>query len=284
MRTLSSGYELCEAPRPDGVGGVYFSDVAAGGVYRADGGGRVEVVVPRRRAVGGIALHADGGVVVTGRSVCHVRDGVSRDLATVDGVIFNDLCCDHYGRVWVGGSRPVADPASPGRRAGSVFRIGIDGRLDELCGGLGLPNGLGFSPEGDILYVADSASREILALRLDSMGNVVDQRVWLDLKAGQPLDFAFPPTNTTPDGLAVDEDGGVWVAMLRRGLLQRFTTDGTADVAIEAPSALVTSLAFGGDDGKDVFVTTAREPGGSDGALLETRSPIAGLRQPSARV
>lgn len=127
MEPLVSGYDLVEAPRSDLEGRVYFSDVSRGEVYRLGSDGRVDAVVAKRRGVGGIVLHADGGVVVTGRSVCHVDGDDSRDILAIDGVVFNDLCCDADGRVWVGGSRAAEGAGQSGRRSGSVYRIDPDG-------------------------------------------------------------------------------------------------------------------------------------------------------------
>ena len=77
---LATGYQLVEGPRADGQGGVYFTDALGGGVYRWSVDG-IEIVVPKRRGVGGLALHTDGGVVVSGRDVTHVApDGTNRLL------------------------------------------------------------------------------------------------------------------------------------------------------------------------------------------------------------
>ena len=93
FETLAHGFGLVEGPRFDAAGALYFSDVHGGGVYRRRPDGAIETVVQRRRGVGGIALHADGGVVISGRDICHVRNGASRILFQrppgVGG--FNDL-------------------------------------------------------------------------------------------------------------------------------------------------------------------------------------------------
>ena len=106
MRRIASGFGLVEGPRVDGKGNLYFADVTKGGVYRRTPGGEVELVVPRRRGVGGIALHARGGLVISGRDVCHVRDGSTRILfERPEGVGgFNDLFTDAQGRVYLGRS------------------------------------------------------------------------------------------------------------------------------------------------------------------------------------
>src|SRR4029434_3914533 len=109
MTPLVWGYTSVEAPRADGQGGLYFSDIIAGGVYHRAPDGTVTTVIPKRRGVCGLALHADGGLVVVRRDVSHVRDGQSRQLLTVDGALgFNDLTTDADGRVYVGSRRGPA--------------------------------------------------------------------------------------------------------------------------------------------------------------------------------
>ena len=78
IELLTTGYGLVEGPRVDDADNLYFSDVHHGGVRRRAPDGTIDVVVPKRRGVGGIALHADGGLVISGRNICHVRDGETR--------------------------------------------------------------------------------------------------------------------------------------------------------------------------------------------------------------
>jgi xylono-1,5-lactonase len=284
MEALVSGHDLLEAPRPDLEGGVYFSDVSQGGVHRLGINGVVGIVVAKRRGVGGIVLHADGGVVITGRSVCHVDGDVSRDVLAIGGVVFNDLCCDADGRVWVGGSRAAEGAGRSGRRSGSVYRIDPNGHVVEVCDGLGIPNGMGFSGDGTRLYVVDSAVRQIFALAVDVSGEVGERAVFADLSRGGSADFGFPPRQPTPDGLAVDEVGGVWVAMLGAGSLQRFDPEGRLEATVDVPASHVTSLAFGGPDRRDLYITSARESDEISGALFHTSASVAGSAQWSARV
>src|SRR5438270_10768127 len=75
LERLAYGYGLLEGPRVDAGGNLYFSDVPNGGVYRRALDGTITTAIPKRRGVGGIALHADGGLLVSGRDISHVRDG-----------------------------------------------------------------------------------------------------------------------------------------------------------------------------------------------------------------
>ena len=103
MQQVATGYGLVEGPTWDASKGLYFSDVIGGGVFLLGRDGSVSTVVPKRRGVGGIALHADGGLVVGGRDIAHVRLGsletnVLLDTAHANGATgFNDLTTDAAG-------------------------------------------------------------------------------------------------------------------------------------------------------------------------------------------
>jgi gluconolactonase len=255
---------LLEAPRwlPDGS--VLFSNVLAGGVWRHRPDGTVEEVVPKRRGIGGLVPHADGGVVVTGRSVVHVLpDGSSRDLLTdIDGVVgFNDLTTDAQGRVLVGalrfhpfgGEEPVA---------GEVWRIDAPGEASKLLGPVVWANGIGVSPDGGTVYVCDYQQAAVLA------GPAA---------GGELEELARAPEGASCDGLAVDAGGDLWVALGAGGGIGRYTSGGRLQAVHDAPAEFVSSMSFGGEDGQDLFVTTI-------GALLKSRADVAGLPVVAASV
>jgi gluconolactonase len=246
METLAFGYGLIEGPRAAPDGSLYFSDVHHGGVRRLLSDGSVEVVVPKRRGVGGIALHADGGVVISGKNICHVRDGETRVLYARDDVGgFNDLYTDAAGRVYCGSLRD--DPfavTGPDRRTGDCYRIDLDGSVTTLYEGIGLTNGIGFSPDGRRMYHADTAIRSVVVHDLDADGNVVGEGVFAVLRRGMP------------DGLTVDTDGGVWVAAYGGGCVSRFHADGTLDRHVDVPASNVTSLCFAGAGLDELVVVT----------------------------
>src|SRR5437762_9820005 len=124
---IAHGYGLAEAPTIDIDASVVFSDVLGGGVYRIDAAGNVTTIVPKRRGVGGIAIHADGGIVCSGRDVVHVRDGETRTVLHVDGVAgWNDLGTDEAGRVYAGALRfAVFDPDAEAV-PGELWNVGGD--------------------------------------------------------------------------------------------------------------------------------------------------------------
>jgi xylono-1,5-lactonase len=270
---LASGFGLAEAPTVEPGGALLFSDVLGGGVHRLDGSS-VTTLVPKRRGVGGIALHADGGVVVSGRAIVHVRDGETRTILDVEGVAgWNDLCTDSAGRVYAGALRfAVFDPsATP--VPGELWRIDTDGTATVLYGDVIHANGVGLSPDERTIYHSDSRANQVIVHDLTEDGAAIRRRA---------IDTA---PYGSPDGLVVDERGYIWVAIIGSVGLACFTPDGELDTTLDLPSTLVTSLCFGGDDGRDLFVTTGNHADTAlKGCVLHTRAPIAGARPPAARV
>lgn len=273
METLAFGYGLIEGPRVDAAGNLYFSDVPNGGVYCRAPGGEITTVIPKRRGVGGIALHADGGIVVSGRNVCHVRDGETRVLFGRDDIPgWNDIFTDARGRVYAGALRDNAFQEGP-RRAGELWRIDSEGEAVELYADVGLSNGIGFSPDGRLLYHSDSTRRHVIVHDVAPDGTPSRRRVFV------------APAGGVPDGLSVDEEGGVWVALYNGGCVARFTPDGELDRSVEVPARGVTSLCFGGSDMCDLYIVTAdnTEEPSRGGTIFRTRSLVAGLPAPPAR-
>jgi len=274
METLAFGYGLVEAPRVDGAGNLYFSDVTGGGVYRRSPDGTIETIVPKRRGVGGMVLHAEGGVVVSGKDVSHVRDGATRVLLTVDGVVgFNDLTTDARGRVYVGSMRSGAMEIE-GRIPGELWRIDGERSAAEVYRDVDFANGVGFSPDERTIYHSNYSAGVVLAHDFDADGNARRRRVFARMPKGNP------------DGLAVDEAGCVLVALAPGGGVARFRPDGELDTVIEVPSRFVTSLCFGGADRRDLYIVTAdnAEDPGRGGTIFRTRSDVPGLIAPLARV
>jgi gluconolactonase len=243
--------------------------------------GSIEVVVPKRRGVGGIALHADGGIVVSGKNISHVRDGETRVLYERDDVGgFNDLFTDDRGRIYVGSLRD--DPFRVGgeeRTTGDCHRIDAPGESVTLYTGVTLSNGIGFSPDRRRMYHSDSGVAGILAHDLDEAGDVV---------ASSRSIFARLPQGF-PDGLAVDAEGGVWVAVYGAACVTRVAPDGSEDGRIAIPANEVTSLCFAGPDLDELIVVTADNTDddtrkGSIFRVSADQVGVRGLPAPLARI
>jgi D-xylonolactonase len=273
FETLASGYGLVEGPTVDTGGNLLFSDVLGGGVYRVAPDGGIETVVPKRRGVGGIALHADGGIVLSGRDLVHVRDGETRVVYGIDGLPgWNDLCADSSGRIYAGALRfmvfdPDAEPVP-----GECWRVDAPGQATRLYGGVVHANGIALSPAEDRIYHSDTRV------------GVVHVHDLVDDEAVRPRRFHFP--DGMPDGLAVDELGCVWVASAGAGCVVRLTPEGGVDRRVEVPARVVTSVCFGGTDRRDLYVVSGDntdEPA-RRGCVFRTRIDVAGAPVYPARV
>jgi gluconolactonase len=274
LETIAWGYGLAEAPRVDAEGNLWFSDVVGGGVYRRLPDGAVETVIPKRRGVGGLLLHADGGVVLSGKEVIHVGATETRVVLRVDGALgFNDMTTDSRGRVYVGSLRSSAFETEA-RVPGELWRVDGEGAAAEIYGDVEFCNGVGFSPDERTIYHSNYSRAHVLAHDLDDAGRGVNRRIFATLPRGNP------------DGLAVDESGCVWVAMGSGGAIARFTPSGALDAIVPVPASFVTSLCFGGDDRRDLYVTTADNTEHSErrGTIFRARTDVPGLAVSPARV
>jgi xylono-1,5-lactonase len=280
MQQLATGYGLIEGPVWDPSRGLYFSDVINGGVFLLDPAGKVSPVIPKRRGVGGMALHAAGGLIVGGRDIAFVRlaDGETRSLLSLSAIPgatgFNDLTTDKAGRIYVGSLAFVVfggDPPKPGH----LHVIDLDGRMRTLSDGVMLTNGLGFSPDGKRLYHGDSRAPLIRAYEVKDDGSVGAWRKFADLGA-----------TGVPDGLKVASDGSVWVADAHGGRVVVFNSDGTHRQDIGVPLPMVTSVCFGGEGLGDLYIVTGSRGGRHEncGGIFRIKADVAGLALPQARV
>lgn len=279
MQEIASGYGLIEGPVWDAQRGLYFSDVRDGGVYLLGKDGGVTQVVPKRRGVGGMALHAAGGLVFSGRDISYapLTDAPGKVLLTSEaagGIGFNDLTTDAAGRVYVGSlAFRVFSGDEP--KPGHLHRIELDGSMQTLSDGVMLTNGLGFSPDGTRLYHSNSRAPGVRVYDVATDGSVSPWRL-----------FANLGPRSTPDGLKVAVDGSVWVADARGGRVGVFEPDGAHRMDLAVPRPMVTSLCFGGEDLRDLYVVTGSDGGPSEtcGTIYRVRTEVAGLPLAPARV
>jgi xylono-1,5-lactonase len=280
MERVATGFGLIEGPVWDPGRGLYFSDVINGGVNLLDRASTVSPVIPKRRGIGGMALHASEGLVVGGRDIAVVRlaDGHTRSLLALEAIPgatgFNDLTTDRAGRIYVGSLAFRVfggDPPKPGH----LHVIDLDGTMRTLSDGVMLTNGLGFSPDGRRLYHSDARAPLVRVYDVAADGSVGPWRKFADLGA-----------DGVPDGLKVASDGSVWVADAHGGRVVVFNADGTHRLDMPVPLPMVTSLCFGGDDLRDLYIVTGSRGGPSEncGSIFRTRVDIAGLALLPARV
>jgi D-xylonolactonase len=286
FETLFSGIGVLEAPTWDGAGGVYFTNVTAGGVYRVDlATGKVADVAPHRKGIGGLALTRDGNLVVSGRNVALKRPGGDTQVL-LDGdslgrriIGFNDLTVAPSGAVVVGALGPGAinphavDPHAPsppiGTGTGAFFEVSRDGvRL--LADDIGHPNGVAYALGGCSAYVSDSLRRCVYRFTVGPDGG------WSERSIFAQFDGALP------DGMAVASDGSLWLALALASEVVVLEPDGNVRTRIRTPIPLTTSVHFGGEDLRTAFITSGSHTGAEAATLLAIPAPVAGLPVPRA--
>lgn len=281
METLTSGYGLIEGPVWDPGQGLLFSDVIHGGVFcLPTDGGPVRNVIEHRRGIGGMTLHEAGGLVVSGRNIAFKPQGggatvVLYDGSDTDGVVgFNDITTDPAGRLYVGslGFSPIAEGAE--QKPGHLHLIDLDGSSRVLAGGIIVTNGLGVSPDGSRLYHSDSRTHRLWCYERSQDGAVGPREPFADVPEG------------VPDGLAVAEDGAVWLAVADGGCVLVFNPDGSRRRQIDFPVPMITSVCFGGEQLRELYVVSGSRGSGSDrgGTVFRLQVDVPGLPLAPARV
>lgn len=259
--------ELGEGPRwdPDGRR-LLFVDVLAGRLLAASEEG--ELVFDRAigQALGAVNRTSDGGLVLCACDGVYLAacDGTDlRLLAPVEAdrpeLRMNDAACDPAGRLWAGTMAFDATPA-----AGTLYRIDANGSVTMMVTALTISNGLGWSPDGRYMYFADSPTRRIDVFDYDlTTGTAHDRRALVDIT----------DTPGVPDGLTVDSDGGIWIALWGGSQVRRYAPGGSLTDVIELPVEQPTSCTFGGESGDVLYITSARQ--GLTARQLAA-SPLAG--------
>jgi sugar lactone lactonase YvrE len=210
------------------------------------------------RLAGGLALAMEDGVWVTDTDA-----GPARRVAAVEAedpqTRMNDAKCDRAGRLWVGS---MASDARPG--AGALYRVDPDASVERVLVDVTISNGIDWSPDDRFMYYVDSAERRVDVLDYDlATGRASSRRTLIDLSADVGL----------PDGMTVDAEGYLWVAMWDGWSVRRYSPSGDLDRIVGLPVSRVTSCAFGGANLTDLYVTSASS--GLSDAETEDQ-PLAG--------
>lgn len=232
----------------DNVTGDLFAHLPATGATT-----RLATGIP----VNAVAVNHDGRLVIAGAEGIFLLDaagGRQRVIAEHDGepLVFNDITVGPGGSIYGGTFHWGADGME---RHGRLLVIRGDGTATVLDDGILLSNGLGFAPDGRTLYFTDTMARKIYRYDVDpATGLVGDRRVFVDV----------PTTEGLPDGLAVDAAGFVWSAQWYAGAVLRYDPAGRVERRLAVPAQQVSSVAFGGPDLADLYITSAGEYWPSD--------------------
>lgn len=229
---------------------LYWVDILAPAIHRLDAasgalretplGAMVSMVVPM--ASGGLLLATPAGLMAmapdTGRMTLFAHPDAARP-----GNRYNDGKCDRRGRLWVSSM----DMGAMANR-GNLFRVDPDGSWEKVDSGFTVPNGLGFSPDNTRMYFTDTFRKTIYEYDFDlAAGTIANRRPLVVFGAGEGK----------PDGLTVDAEGCLWVAVWDGWELARFAPDGRELMRLRLPVPRPTSCCFGGADLGTLYVTSA---------------------------
>jgi sugar lactone lactonase YvrE len=262
LTILADYNDLCgEAPLWDArTKTLYWTDIAGKRFYRLDWTRREHQILRSGFEVAGYAFCEQGGFVVVNAEGVWYWDGTDNCrllISEADGTKcqLNDCIADPKGRLFTGSW--FYDPSRENYPLGNLIRVDTDGSAHVVDEGIHLANGLGFSPENNQLYFSDSVARLIYVYDYrESDGRVTNRRV---LKR-------FEPHDGLPDGLTVDAEGFIWCALWFGSALVRLDPEGMVQRKIRIPATQTSSLAFGGPDWTDIFITSAN---------LSEASPLA---------
>ncbi|GAA2270137.1 SMP-30/gluconolactonase/LRE family protein [Streptomyces hawaiiensis] len=265
--------ELGEGPTWDAATGrLLWIDILGSRLHTYDPATGRRTLRRTEQHIGAVKPRAGGGLVLNLRDGVGLLDpdGTFRWLhhEPVPGRRANDAAVAPDGALWAGTMRYDEAPGG-----GTLSRVTGDGTAEVVLDDVAVSNGTGWSPDGRLMYYVDSPTR-----RLDVF-DYADGRI-----SGRRTLAEIEESAGFPDGLTVDAEGCVWVALWQGSAVRRYTPDGELDRVIELPVPLVTACAFGGDGLTDLYVTTARvgltEPPALAGSLFVVPGAGKGLAQP----
>ncbi|WP_405592141.1 SMP-30/gluconolactonase/LRE family protein [Streptomyces sp. NBC_01190] len=254
------GAALGEGPTWDAAAGrLIWVDILGAEVHTYDPATGHRTVLATGSHVGAAKPRAAGGLVVNLRDGVGLydTDGTFRWLLhePVPGRRANDAAVDERGFLWAGTMRYDGRPGG-----GTLSRVAPDGTAVVVLDDVTVSNGTGWSPDGGLMYYVDTPTGRVDVFTVDpGSGLVRDRRPFAVVEEGAG----------SPDGLTVDADGCVWVALWDGGALRRYTPGGALDRVVEVPVERPTACAFGGPELRDLYITSAAGPAphGAGGTL-----------------
>lgn len=245
--------DLCgEGPLWDADAGVlYWTDCVGLKFYRFQPAANRHELLKQGLEINGFTRDVSGAFVITNNSGIWSWDGIDEPrlmAEEADGAKcqMNDCIADPRGRLLAGSW--FYDPGGSDYPLGKLICLDLGGKARVVDEGIHLANGLAFSPQCSTLYFTDSATRRIYAYDYDvESGTVKNRRVLVQV----------PSTEGLPDGLTVDSEGFLWSAQWYGSCVVRYDPDGRVERRIATPAKQTSSVAFGGPELMDLYITSA---------------------------
>lgn len=258
---------------------LYWCDISRGRLFRYSPESQIHEQCYEGRTIGGFTIQADGALLLfmDGGAVAIWREGfplqIVQQIEAERTSRFNDVIADPMGRVLCG-ALPTSD------RKGRLYRVDLDGSFHVLLENVGCPNGMAFTLDNRGVYFTDSDEGEIYLFDYDvESGSLSNRRVMA----------RFDAADGQPDGIALDVEGRLWIALWDGACIVRLGSNGSVEERIPIPAVKTTSLAFGGEAGTEMYITTAGGDekdinGNHAGALFRLRTGVAGRAEFLSRI
>lgn len=249
---------------------LYFVDIEGFAVYRWEPLQEQADVIRTNQRVGCLVFHRGGGIVTAETSKLIYRNigdkRVLLDQHFPDYLRYNDGKCDRYGNLWVG-TMAVTQSHPAAKKGGSLYCI-KDGRVAAEYGGYTIPNGMAWNQDGSVFYHIDTALQRVDAYDVAETG-LVNRRTVLTV----------PEQEGNPDGMCMDAGGNLWIAMWGGGKVNGYhLPSGKKIEEINVPDRYVSCCCFGGRNGRELYITTARDEDGRGGQIYRMDMEICGAR------
>jgi sugar lactone lactonase YvrE len=221
----------------------------------------------RARRGGGYVLATENQFVLLGPDL--IQQTALPPVFTDPLIRMNDGGCDPQGRFYCG---TMAYAETPG--AGTLYRLDPDGRVHVTLPEVTISNGLQWNQVGDTVFYADTPTGRVDSFDFDSAsGAFTDRRTFTEISGGGH-----------PDGMAIDDQDGIWVALWGGSAVHRYDKTGRLDLVIDLPVSNVTACAFGGPELQTLFITTSRQGLDADdqpdaGAVFCYEAGVRGAQQ-----
>jgi sugar lactone lactonase YvrE len=219
----------------------------------------------RPRRAGGLVVATEHGFALLGAD----SDGVLPLVDAFDdpSLRMNDGGCDPQGRFYCGS---MAYDFAPGRA--SLYQLDTDHVVHVALRGVTISNGLVWSLDGSTVYYIDTPTQRVDAFDFDATAGTFSERRTV---------VEIPTSDGEPDGMTIDVDGYLWVAMFGGAAVRRYSPQGRLDGVVDLPVSQVSSCAFGGANLDELYITTSREGQGERepqaGALFMSRAGVRGV-------
>ncbi len=261
---------------------LYWVDIRNKCYHRFDAGtGACETVmvgarigVMAQRVGGGLVMATDRGFAFWDARAQVLEEIINPEAGRPSSIRFNDGAVDCRGRFWAGS---MQDP-NGSEPQGTLYRLDPDGSVHAMIRDVGIPNGIGWSPDNSRMYFTDSSLGTIYSYDFDAeRGEITHRQVFASLTG----------TSAVPDGLTVDSQGYVWCACWDGARIERYSPAGERIQVIELPVLRPTSCVFGGPNMNELYITSAYDELTEEevsqyphsGDIFRLRTDVVGLKK-----